>query len=214
MQRQIGYNDEGSRRVAKATRWVENHKRTHPITQKNDVGLGDWKFFAEITGQDTEDKRKYSWNMLSFQDLTVSTDVLAENAGYLQGHWDWQEESEAENNYLPYAVDIHGSESVVIGDIVEMFPSPDQEYFFFDYRPGKKLAIMTTTITASDGTAAGSGTANIASFDGTNISDTEGEVAVYNNMVGDDVAFVSGKQIHIAYFPKDKAWFIDVEGCS
>lgn len=215
MQRQIGYSDDGARRVAKATRWVENNKRTKPLAARNDKGLGDWRFFAEITGQDTTDKRKYSWKMLYFQDVVESTDVLATNAGFLQGHWDWQEESEAENNYLPYAVDIHGSEYVIEGDIVELFPSPDQEYFYFDYTPEKRQAkiVSSDEIPGRQGAILGTATVTLeVSEDGTNSDD--GTCTIFNNFRKTIPGKSGGERyIQIAYSKKDKCWLVDAGDC-
>lgn len=219
MKRQIGYSDDGARRVAKATRWVENNKRTKPLTPRNDRGLGDWKFFAEIIGQDTTDKRKYSWKMLSFQDLVESTDVVATNEGYRQGHWDWMEESEAENNYLPYAVDIHGSEYVMVGDIVELFPSPDQEYFWFAYNPGMMTAILENGNTISGGTETDPGYGNVVidqaewTDDVVTMGSNEITLKVYNTFPGTVIASGEDKKLHLTYCPTNRFWLVTGDPC-
>lgn len=166
--RQVGFNEEGARRIAKAVIRSERQKRR----VKGDIGRhasiperGRWAKITE-NGQDG----KYSW-------VAVKKDESG----------DWQEDQDwgkgDYRNSTGYAMEVtHKSKWVLKDSIVRLRPTPGQDFFTFKYSPGVWLAkiVSAGSISARSGSQAGSGSVTVQeSSDSGSITDKE-DVTAYN----------------------------------
>lgn len=168
------------RRISRSVNFTERITGRPPKIGKGRGYNGDGGKLAKITGKSGN---KYSWVAMKPDD------------GELVQDQDWGEGSTTEN----YAVSTDGSEYVLEDSIVRLYPALTGDYYLFDYQPGLALGKTTETITARDGSTAGSGSVKIQTADDTTLADGE-TIEVLNSMPSEidedkivQLSYVSGR---------------------
>jgi hypothetical protein len=154
-------------------------------------------FFAKIT-ENAFDSKKYSWEKLEAKD----DNTFANNT-------EWGKGDRTKDD--GYAVEVNGSKFVLKDSIVWLEPAFGQDYYVFQYSPGKRVAKTEgTDIAGMSGNTYGFSTVSVYKNVNGVRTDTMEDVKVYNTST-ESVA--ADTYIHIMYSVIDACWFIDWEQC-
>lgn len=185
-------------KIAAAVRDFENRLRGQippPVSYSPPRGLR----LAKITdGADG----KYSWTALEPQE-----------DGTLQPNADWGSGDHAEESGFAREL-LYNSEHVLNGAVVEMFPSYNQEFYYFRYNPGTIRAKTSTIIPKRSGQTLGQGEATVEHYEDDGTLTAGQQITVYSSYKSDVNPDAVADQIIRLSWAEGGIWEVEGEDCS
>jgi len=149
----VGFSKANAKRIAASTVYVERLIKNGPPRRGNGLGQRTEGFLAQLTAQDGY---KYSWVAVKHDE----DGYLIQEPDY--GTGDSVAPVDPEEQHKGYAIEsYYRSQYCVIGDVVYLRPSRENDFYVFDYFPEVKIAYTTSEITALNEMTLGKGEAKI-----------------------------------------------------